>query len=91
MKKFIIGTTLSLMVAASAFIGVKAQAEDVYRLYNSNTGEHFYTKNTYERSSLIQNGWNSEGKGLDGMVHHLENLYIEFTIPTLETEITTIP
>lgn len=66
MKKFIIGTTLSLMVAASAFIEVKAQAEDVYRLYNSNTGEHFYTKNTYERSSLIQNGWNSEGIGWYG-------------------------
>lgn len=57
MKKFIIGTTLSLVIAASAGLGANVQADTVYRLYNRNTGEHFYTKNTYERSSLIQNGW----------------------------------
>lgn len=45
------------MIAASAVFGASVQADTVYRLYNRNTGEHFYTKNTYERSSLIQNGW----------------------------------
>jgi len=66
MKKFIIGTTLSLVIAASAVFGANVKADTVYRLYNRNTGEHFYTKNTYERSSLIQNGWNNEGVGWYG-------------------------
>lgn len=66
MKKFIIGTTLSLVIAASAGLGANVKADTVYRLYNRNTGEHFYTKNTYERSSLIQNGWNNEGVGWYG-------------------------
>lgn len=57
MKKIIIGTTLSLMVAASVIFEANVQADTVYRLYNRNTGEHFYTKNIHERSSLIQNEW----------------------------------
>ena len=34
----------------------------MYRLYNPNSGEHFYTANTYERSQLITAGWNDEGE-----------------------------
>lgn len=35
----------------------------VYRLYNKNSGEHFYTPSTSERSSLIKKGWKAEGVG----------------------------
>ena len=32
----------------------------VYRMYNPNTGEHFYTKDASERDSLKESGWNYE-------------------------------
>lgn len=32
----------------------------LYRLYNSNSGEHFYTKNPQERDALAKLGWNYE-------------------------------
>lgn len=32
----------------------------MYRLYNPNSGEHFYTRDTNEQSSLIQAGWKDE-------------------------------
>ena len=33
------------------------------RLYNPNTGEHFYTANSYERDNLVSCGWRYEGIG----------------------------
>jgi hypothetical protein len=35
----------------------------IYRLYNPNSGEHFYTYDTNERKNLISLGWTSEGIG----------------------------
>ncbi len=35
----------------------------MYRLYNPNSGEHFYTSNTGERDNLVKLGWNYEGIG----------------------------
>lgn len=35
----------------------------LYRLYNSNTGEHFYTQSQHERDALVGYGWNDEGIG----------------------------
>lgn len=35
----------------------------MYRLYNPNSGEHFYTANTNERDLLKRVGWNDEGIG----------------------------
>ncbi len=35
----------------------------MYRLYNPNSGEHFYTANTNERDVLIKAGWKDEGIG----------------------------
>lgn len=32
----------------------------LYRLYNANSGEHFYTKNPEERDALAKLGWNYE-------------------------------
>lgn len=41
-------------------------AEDglkMWRLYNPNTGEHFYTSSTTERDNVYNAGWNIEGYG----------------------------
>ncbi len=38
-------------------------AKEMYRVYNPNSGEHFYTANIFERNSLINLGWRSEGIG----------------------------
>ena len=42
-----------------------AQVEPIamYRLYNPNSGEHFFTASTVERQHLISVGWNDEGQG----------------------------
>ncbi len=36
---------------------------NMYRLYNPNSGEHFYTSDKSERNNLITLGWNYEGIG----------------------------
>ncbi len=38
-------------------------AETMKRLYNPNSGEHFYTSSDYERSSLVRLGWRDENIG----------------------------
>ena len=35
----------------------------MFRLYNPNSGEHFYTASTVERDAVIGAGWNDEGTG----------------------------
>ena len=47
------GTTFSVMSGVDA----------MYRLYNPNSGEHFYTANEEERDNVIAAGWNYEGIG----------------------------
>lgn len=37
--------------------------EKIYRLYNKDSGEHFYTHSTSERRNLIRLGWKAEGIG----------------------------
>jgi len=37
------------------------RAVDTYRLYNPNTGEHFYTTSYYEMVQVEKAGWNYEG------------------------------
>lgn len=36
---------------------------DMYRLYNPNSGEHFYTASAHERDEVAAAGWNYEGVG----------------------------
>ncbi len=36
---------------------------EMFRLYNPNSGEHFYTASESERNHLISLGWNDEGTG----------------------------
>lgn len=59
---FIVG--LFAILAAIAFIApTNAYAADMYRMYNPNSGEHFYTASTAERNSLYIAGWDYEGIG----------------------------
>ena len=60
-----------IALSALAFVGfglsasvVQAESwQDMYRLYNPNSGEHFYTANTNEKSHLQKAGWRYEGVG----------------------------
>lgn len=38
-------------------------ADSMKRLYNPNSGEHFYTSSDYEKSSLVRLGWRDESVG----------------------------
>lgn len=38
-----------------------SSVHEMHRLYNPNSGEHFYTKETAERDHLVNVGWNYEG------------------------------
>lgn len=39
------------------------QTEPMYRIYNPNSGEHFYTASAGERNNLVNVGWRYEGIG----------------------------
>jgi M6 family metalloprotease-like protein len=69
------GDTQYKVVATNSF-GYKAESEAVtvsvadpveaggmYRLYNPNTGEHFYTASAYEAGVDVKAGWRYEGIG----------------------------
>ena len=75
-KKLIIVTGLLCCLTAgisTAYADGQVRAEngsfprtgevDMYRLYNPNSGEHFYTANSGERNTLVTAGWNYEGVG----------------------------
>ena len=42
---------------------VPAPTGSMYRVYNPNSGEHFYTASSYEAGSLVKVGWRYEGIG----------------------------
>lgn len=69
MKKcgFILAAALVLV---SVFSAAPVHAEDItsnceiiYRMYNPNSGEHFYTSNAEERAALYLQGWDAEDIG----------------------------
>lgn len=69
-KKYIVGTLfLTFSIVLFNFICFKSSAlknEDkipMYRLYNPNNYEHFYTAGMNERDTLKKNGWVYEGIG----------------------------
>ena len=56
--------------APGAYVEVTVEAEnkqektvDMYRLYNPNSGEHFYTASAGEKDFLVNVGWSYEGVG----------------------------
>lgn len=65
MKKRYSFSGLFLVLLFSFFLSSHAEAatNDMYRLYNPNSGEHFYTANTHERDLLKRVGWRDEGIG----------------------------
>lgn len=69
MQKKIIGLGLvtSLVFVNECLVSQVSAAQTkgytMYRLYNTNNGEHFYTKNQDEKKSLVNVGWKYEGIG----------------------------
>lgn len=51
------------------------EMEPMYRLYNKNSGEHFYTASQEERETLIKEGWQNEGIGWYAPIHGGDNVY----------------
>ncbi len=45
------------------FINLDAENVSMHRLYNPNSGEHFYTADENERNNLVSVGWKYEGIG----------------------------
>lgn len=37
-----------------------SKSTPVYRLYNPNTGQHYFTKDASEKNGLVSRGWNYE-------------------------------
>lgn len=67
-KQVILVSTIitAITVTTLVYEHVNAQTTNevpVYRLYNPNTGEHFYTESDAEENSLQNVGWNYEGIG----------------------------
>ncbi len=48
---------------------------EMYRLYNPNSGEHFYTADANEKSFLVKVGWNDEGIGWHAPASSSEPVY----------------
>ncbi|MDH6363406.1 hypothetical protein M2139_000381 [Enterococcus sp. PF1-24] len=67
MKKIFFG--LVAVLGSVLFFSKEAQAVDMYRMYNSNSGEHLYTWNMFERDSLFVDGWDYEGVAWTYPVH----------------------
>ena len=54
----------TLLGAADKNLTVKLEkANPMNRLYNPNSGEHFYTASIEEKAALVKLGWNDEGYG----------------------------
>ncbi|MDH6363890.1 hypothetical protein M2139_000807 [Enterococcus sp. PF1-24] len=78
-KKSLLG--LLTLVTTLTLAPTMAEAKDyneMHRLYNPNSGEHFYTANAAEKQQLVNAGWQAEGIGwyapLSGnAVHRLYN------------------
>lgn len=47
----------------------------MYRLYNPNSGEHFWTGSEEEREKLVKAGWNYEGPGWEAPTRTGDNVY----------------
>jgi hypothetical protein len=68
-KEFVaVAMTAGLAFGLGAVVPAPALAKDqgqvaMNRLYNPNSGEHFYTADTNERDHLVGLGWRSEGMG----------------------------
>ena len=69
-KKKLLSFAIAAALGCSLFVAVPvvSQAADttgvnMYRIYNPNSEEHFYTKNASEKDGLVTIGWKDEGIG----------------------------
>lgn len=62
--QFLIASMFTLgTVALTQDVKAEDQTTSIYRLYNKNTGEHFYTQSREEKWNAIMAGWDDEGIG----------------------------
>ena len=61
--KLFVFLVLSLCFSVLVVFGEEAHAADMHRLYNPNSGEHFYTATAGEKNHLVKVGWKYEGIG----------------------------
>lgn len=54
---------LRLEAQWTGYSRARAERVNLQRLYNPNSGEHFYTESAVERDALVQMGWTYEGEG----------------------------
>lgn len=59
----VVNSTGTTAAAATATDWSKVDKVSLYRLYNPNSGEHFYTLDVSERNNLMSLGWRYEGVG----------------------------
>lgn len=61
-----------VLVMATSFMSTKPvlakETQMMSRLYNQNSGEHFYTASAVERQTLIDLGWQDEGEAFEAPV-----------------------
>ena len=65
-KKALIAAVIAAASMGYPNISIKAEEtgiKEMYRLYNPNSGEHFYTAKAKERDNLVKLGWKDEGIG----------------------------
>ena len=58
-----LGAGAVLLPSAPALAKDSAETQPMHRLYNPNSGEHFYTASAGERDALVRVGWRYEGEG----------------------------
>jgi hypothetical protein len=63
LAKALLASAASLLLLATPAMAKDSGAVRMQRLYNPNSGEHFYTANTNERDHLVNLGWSYEGVG----------------------------
>ncbi|KKW70508.1 hypothetical protein VN96_2362 [Lactococcus cremoris] len=56
-------TVLTILLTGAVKVSADSTQAEIYRLYNKNTGEHFYTSSAFERDSVNKSGWSYEGVG----------------------------
>lgn len=65
-KNYLKGALASLLffcAVTPAAVQASPSSKTMNRLYNPNSGEHFYTCNTKEKNYLVEVGWKDEGIG----------------------------
>lgn len=65
-RKHIAATFIALFAVitiATPAVAAGNGEQDMFRLYNSWSGEHFYTASEYEKDNLVALGWSYEGTG----------------------------